>query len=262
MKSGFVDGLCVYDLGVADLQSLLGVDLVEALLRKVELPGAFVLIGVVKILITCGERIGGGQLVIETRAEVVPGAGVGYNLGELGNDLKCDGIYKRGVHDMQVNDIATFDVERERGAFAQRSADISTVLCRMIAGRRCPKGQISKRVSGVKCRRGSRKESLAVKLLRAGLGENFDSSVSELVVLRRKRILINADFANGSLGREGPGGKAVYIDLTAIRTCGRTGKRLKFGLQLIGIVRKSFEILALHHHHSGVVRRSNVNFRR
>ncbi len=115
------------------------------------------------------------------------------------------------------------------------------------------------RVPRVKRRTIPGHKKLAVKLVGARLGENFDPSVTDFVVLRGKRILIDADFADGSFGRERPGRKAVYVNLAAVGARGRAGKGLQFGLQLIGIVGERFEVLALHDHHTGVVGRSNID---
>ncbi len=100
-----------------------------------------------------------------------------------------------------------------------------------------------------------------MKLVRSGLGENLNSPVAQFVILRGKRILIDADFTDGSFGRKRAGSKTVDIHLATIRACGWPGQRLKFGLQLIGIIRKRFEVLALHDDHAGVVRRCDIHFR-
>ena len=100
-----------------------------------------------------------------------------------------------------------------------------------------------------------------MKLIRSRLGEDFNAAVTQPVIFGRKWILIDADFTNGGLGRECAGRKPVYIDLAAVRACRWASQRLKFGLQLIGVIRQRFEVFALHDHHSGVVRRSNIDLR-
>jgi len=82
-----------------------------------------------------------------------------------------------------------------------------------------------------------------VKLVRARFGENLDSPVAEFVVLRGKRVLIDADFADGSFGRERAARKSVDVNLAAVRASRRASKRLQFGLQFVGIIGKFFEIL-------------------
>jgi len=117
---------------------------------------------------------------------------------------------------VQVDDVTPLNVEEERGLPAQRPADVCAVLRRMIARFRRPWRQISKRISGVKCRCRPRKKSLTVKIVCSGLGENLDSPVVEFVVFRGKRILIDADFADGSFRRERTGRKAIYVNLAAV----------------------------------------------
>ena len=59
-------------------------------------------------------------------------------------------------------------------------------------------------------------KELSVILIRAGLGEDFDSAVTQLVILRGKRILVDANLTNGRLGRKLPAGESVDVDLAAI----------------------------------------------
>jgi len=77
LEAGFVDDLGVHDLGIADLQSMFGIDDVETLIRQIELPGAFIFVGIVKILVSRRERVGWRQLVVEARTDSyrLPGFG-------------------------------------------------------------------------------------------------------------------------------------------------------------------------------------------
>jgi len=87
LEAGFVDDLGVHDLGIADLQSMFGIDDVETLIRQIELPGAFIFVGIVKILVSRRERVGWRQL--ESRRGLIS-----YRLPGFGtiiakrNDLK------------------------------------------------------------------------------------------------------------------------------------------------------------------------------
>ena len=56
------------------------------------------------------------------------------------------------------------------------------------------------------------------------LGENLDAAVAELVVFGRKRILIDADFADGGFWRKLACGEAVDINLAAIGAGGGAGE--------------------------------------
>ncbi len=132
----------------------------------------------------------------------------------------------------------------------------------MIVRWRCPGGQILKGIAGVERRRGSGEEGLAVEFVRPRLGENLDSSMTKFVVFRRKRILIDANLTNGRFRGECAGRETIDVNLAAIRARGRASKRLKLGLQLIGIIRERFQVLAAHDHHVGVVGRSNIDLRR
>ena len=71
---------------------------------------------------------------------------------------------------------------------------------------------------------------VSVELIRAGLGENFDTAVAQLVEFRRERILVDADFANGILGRQCSAGKSVDVDLASTRPGGRACQRFQIGL--------------------------------
>ena len=65
-----------------------------------------------------------------------------------------------------------------------------------------------------------------MELVTAGLGQDFDASVTELVVFRGKGILVDANFADGGFGRKLAAGKPVDIDLAAIWPSGRAGESL------------------------------------
>ena len=84
-----------------------------------------------------------------------------------------------------------------------------------------------------------------MELVGAGLGEDFDAPVAQLVVLRRKWVLVDADFADRRFWRKLAAGKSIDIDLPAVGACRRTGQRIEFVLQLVGIVGKRIQILAL-----------------
>ena len=95
--------------------------------------------------------------------------------------------------------------------------------------------------------------------IRARLRENLDSTVTQLVVFRGKGILVNADFANGSLRRELSARKTVNIDLTAVGPGGRAGQRLQVLLQFVRIVGKSVEVLSGKHDGAGIALWSHVD---
>ena len=51
--------------------------------------------------------------------------------------------------------------------------------------------------------------------------------ITELVVFRGERILVDADFADGSLGRKLTAGEAVDINLPAVGSGRGAGQRLQ-----------------------------------
>src|ERR1700691_815083 len=77
----------------------------------------------------------------------------------------------------------------------------------------------------------------SMELIGPRLREDFDSSIAELVVLSRERILIDANLANRVfrgyliLHRE-----TVNIELAAARTGRGTGQGSELGFQFVGVV--------------------------
>ena len=68
------------------------------------------------------------------------------------------------------------------------------------------------------------------------LGHNLDASESELVVLRREGILVDADRHDGRLRRQLAAGESIDIDLAAVRSRCRPCERGQLGFEFIGIV--------------------------
>ena len=123
-------------------------------------------------------------------------------------------------------------------------ADVAAVLLRACSpGAAKLPAQVFKRVSGVERRSVSRHLHLPVQLIRSGLGENFDSPVPKLVVLGRKRILIDANLTNRRFRRQLPGRKSINVHLAAIGARRRPGQRLQLRRQFIRIVRERFQVL-------------------
>src|ERR1019366_8748347 len=58
----------------------------------------------------------------------------------------------------------------------------------------------------------------AAILVGARLGEDLDLAVTQLVVLRRKRVLVDANLADGLLRRKLPAAEAVHEDGSAVGT--------------------------------------------
>src|ERR1700722_17914334 len=93
----------------------------------------------------------------------------------------------------------------------------------------------------------------------ARLGENFNAAVSDFVILRRKRILIYANFANGGFRRKLARSESVNVKLAAIRTCRRAGQGGEVGLQFVGVIGERVESCSGDDDRSSVVLRAYVN---
>ncbi len=98
-------------------------------------------------------------------------------------------------------------------------------------------------------------------LVGAGLGEDLDASVTELVEFRGEWVLVDSYFADGGLGRELPAGKSVDVDLASVGAGRRPGERVQLILQLIGIVRERVQVFALDHDRARVVIRAGIEAR-
>src|SRR5260370_29289791 len=92
------------------------------------------------------------------------------------------------------------------------------------------------RVSGIEYVVAIFEERAPAILVRAGLGEDLDASVAQLVVLGGERVLIDAHFANRFLGREPPAGEAVDVNLSAVGTGAGARQGLQIGSQIVWIV--------------------------
>ncbi len=153
--------------------------------------------------------------------------------------IDVGGVEDQGIDGSKIIDIAPLDIKEERSLLAQRAADVSVVLGRIVTRLRTGEG-----IGGVERRIVSLDEKLAVIFVGAGLGKDFNAAIAQLVVFRREWILIDPDLANGRLGRKLPGGEAVNVHLSAIRSGGGPGESFEIRLQLIRIVGQGLEFLA------------------
>ena len=95
--------------------------------------------------------------------------------------------------------------------------------------------------------------------IRARLGENFDAAVSDFVILRRERILIYADFANGGFRRKLARGESVNVKLAAIRACRWACQCGEVGLQFVGVIGERVESCSGNDDRSSIVLRTYVD---
>ena len=99
----------------------------------------------------------------------------------------------------------------------------------------------------------SLKPTLPRNLSRARLGENLDAAEAELVVLGGEGILIDADFADGFLGRKLAAAEAIDVDRAAVGSGAGPGERLQGVGEIVGIVGERGQIFAAQHERGGVV---------
>ena len=96
-------------------------------------------------------------------------------------------------------------------------------------------------------------------LVRAGLGENLDAPVSQLVILRGEGILIHANFPDGGFRRKLAAGESVNVDFPAIWPGGRARQCLELRRQLVGVIGKRIQVLSFQHQGAGVVLRLDAD---
>src|SRR4029077_4698005 len=80
LKASFINGAFVKRFRVADLQSVFGVELVEALRGQVKLTDAVVDFIFPEILIARSERVAGRKLIINPRSQIGAGARIGNSV--------------------------------------------------------------------------------------------------------------------------------------------------------------------------------------
>ena len=130
------------------------------------------------------------------------------------------------------------------------------------AGGVVPSGKNLERVTRVEIGRVAIHHELSMQLICARLCKDLDTSITQLIVFRRKRILVQPDFANRSLGRQLPGREPINVHLPATRPSGWPRQRFKFRLQLIRIVRERLQVFPLYHDGARVVRRVHIHLSR
>ena len=82
LKAGFINGAFVKCFRVADLQSVLGVELIEALRGQAELTDAIIDFIFPEVLIARSERVAGRELIVDARRQVGAGSRIGNSVRE------------------------------------------------------------------------------------------------------------------------------------------------------------------------------------
>ena len=251
-KVRFVDGAGAEDEGVDDLAKVFGFRRVVAASgqeKRADTGRGFVV-----RLITVAEAEG------VALAELPIDAGTDGETALRGGEeaLGAEGVQRLvedgGVDDAVVVDVAAIDVEKEAGSLGDGAADIAAEALRA-------EGRIDgeKRVARVPDVIADGVVALPVELVGAGFGEDLDAAIAELVEFSGEGVGVDADFANGLLGREGAAAETVDVDLIPSGTGGRAGEGLEVGLQIVGVVGESVEILAGEGGGTGVVGRVHAD---
>src|SRR5262245_9606322 len=94
------------------------------------------------------------------------------------------------------------------------------------------------RIAGVKKTIAVVNAELAAEFFAAGFGEDLDAAHAKPVVLGGKRVLVDADFANGTFGRQFAAAETVYEQFAAVRPGGGAGQHLQSVVQIVGVVRQ------------------------
>ena len=112
---------------------------------------------------------------------------------------------------------------------------------------------VGQRVARIEDRVGIEKGDGAAQLVGARLGENLDAAEAQPVEFGGKGILVDADLADGFLGRQLAAAETIDVDLPAVGTGAGAGQRLQRVGKIVGIVRQRLQVVALDHQRGGVV---------
>lgn len=187
LEVGFVDEVRVDKEGIAKLQRVLFADDAAGLRRQAERAHAHAcLIGAVKG-VADGCRIAAAELKVEARVDREISNGRGNGLVDArARILRVDGVNHRLV----LPDDAKA-AEEVGCVLRERPRDIADDGVLVIAGL-----VRDERVGGVDAGAGAAAGDAALEFFRAGLGDDFEASVTDAVELRREGILIDAHFAD------------------------------------------------------------------
>ena len=192
--------------------------------QKTQIARALVVKIVAVVGVARGERIVLAELIIKPRADLKTGLGSVEDAVER-RDGERTWTYVEAVDDVSVVNVAILHIHNERRLLAEgvaeRPAEVPLQERCFLLGvwvARIPDGIAEVDVD------------VPVQLVSARLGEDLDTSVSQLVVLGRKRVLIDTDLADGVFARHLATCKSVNIDLPAARSRRWSGQRLQIGL--------------------------------
>ena len=158
------------------------------------------------------------------------------------------GVDEDGVDQGVIGDLAAVEIQEVAGALAERSADVGGEHAARKIGLVGGDG-----VARVESALAVVETQAAADLVAAGLGEDFDAAEAEPVVFGGEGILVDADFANGFLGRKLAAAEAIDVDGAAVGSGAGTGERLQGVGEIVGIVGQGGEVFAAQHERGGVV---------
>src|SRR5262249_6473071 len=94
----------------------------------------------------------------------------------------------------------------------------------------------------------------SVEIVRSRLGNDFDATGAQLVVFRRKWVLIDPDLPDGFLRWRNPAAETIDEDRCSTGSGAGSGDRGQLRNQIVRIVRQRLQILASQHGGAGIIR--------
>src|SRR6185312_482775 len=255
LEAGFIDDLRVEGLGVGDLDSVFIASRVgRGSLQRIG-ADATVLRGAAFILIADGQHVLRANSKVQPRCNVLADLRLKNGsrrhreretvAGQVARVAQRSRRSRRSkkagrIDDRVLLNAAARSADAERRVLRQRAGHVAEHEEGVVAGMLT--AATEERVGGVERFGVALGAERAVELVGAGLGEDLDAAVTELVVLRRERVLVDADFADRRLGRKLAAGEAVDVNLSAVGACGWAGESGKLRGKFIGIVRQRLEV--------------------
>jgi hypothetical protein len=165
------------------------------------------------------------ELIIEAWVDDYAPLRSPVDIGEWVDDGQHNRVERAAVDDGAVVNGMSLDIQEKRGAPVQWTAPTGSVFLqqkrRLLLRIRVPRipeviGEI--KVGG------------AMKFIGTRFGEDLDPAITEFVVFRGERVLIDSDLANGLFGGKLPSTESVHVDGAAARSGGRSGQSFQVGL--------------------------------
>src|SRR5258708_8782759 len=216
LKPRFIDPPGAQYLRVAYLQSVFLLQGVIALRLQSKLGDSIVRALLPVIHIAKRKRIAGCDLEVQARAQI-------HARLWIANRRRVVVACARSIEQLRINDgvrvvVPAKSTQKPRRPVVERSADVAlkeSGVVRWFAGH--------KRVQRVESRVVPAGHDHSMQAISARLGQDLNAAVTQLVVFRRERILVDSDFADRRFGMQLATRKPVNIDLAAIGAGCRTG---------------------------------------